>query len=364
MSHPLEPEKYRAEELQLIQKVRNDTISPEESYRLVLLTSRYRQILDLERDVNWDLEYENRPSQLAHLELLAKHASEDRVQRQLSRYRRGVGEALHPVETQGGKDEDSLALQMVNDELLELIRTIPNYGTGITLRLLELYRLVRLRLQGSEPTLESIVPSLGYQSPELRAPFYELRRQLYTLRDNGLPGEDEEMDNGYILAPIYRAWYQLRLQVCTDMTVTAGNLHQALEQMAITRLLPQRSFHNRRNRFMTRTERSRLRARAQNHHIGNLVVQRHRLDMSKEGALVKVPLESLAEDARECSICTDEYVPTENVEAVEGCRNPTRLPCGHIFSRECIRTWLRQSGTCPLRCTFEDRYCVALRLRY
>lgn len=42
-----------------------------------------------------------------------------------------------------------------------------------------------------------------------------------------------------------------------------------------------------------------------------------------------------------CVICIADFAPGELL---------ARLPCGHIFHKECVSQWLRQHGKCPLRC--------------
>merc|ERR1711924_143532 len=59
-----------------------------------------------------------------------------------------------------------------------------------------------------------------------------------------------------------------------------------------------------------------------------------------QSMLSLVPLEKLSKKMPEpCSICHESMRPGEQ------CR---RLPCFHIFHRECIDRWLGLRGTCPL----------------
>ena len=59
-----------------------------------------------------------------------------------------------------------------------------------------------------------------------------------------------------------------------------------------------------------------------------------------------VPLHDLAEDNRDCNICQEPYAT--------GCESDVvRLPCGHIFGKLCISTWLTKdagpaNSTCPM----------------
>ena len=48
---------------------------------------------------------------------------------------------------------------------------------------------------------------------------------------------------------------------------------------------------------------------------------------------------SLRADDRNCSICLTAYVNGEQ---------PLRLPCSHVFGRDCLRTWLEEHNSCPL----------------
>jgi hypothetical protein len=46
------------------------------------------------------------------------------------------------------------------------------------------------------------------------------------------------------------------------------------------------------------------------------------------------------EDAsKECNVCLDTYASD---------RSAVKLPCGHVFHRSCIETWLAESGICPV----------------
>ena len=46
-----------------------------------------------------------------------------------------------------------------------------------------------------------------------------------------------------------------------------------------------------------------------------------------------------------CTICLEELGSSK-----------TRLPCGHVYHRDCIVKWLRRSHTCPLRCPVEREW--------
>ncbi|KAK9474919.1 uncharacterized protein V1510DRAFT_428261 [Dipodascopsis tothii] len=130
-------------------------------------------------------------------------------------------------------------------------------------------------------------------------------------------------------------------------------------------------------------------------------------------ALKKIPVETLPEDDRKCSICFDEYTPlpaaaedrpegaaepaADAVPAAEPAEpaaaagaaatdaeaaaepaeptaaaptaahstepvdhSPLEMPCGHVFGADCLRLWLRSSVTCPLcRTAVEDEQTPA-----
>jgi hypothetical protein len=62
--------------------------------------------------------------------------------------------------------------------------------------------------------------------------------------------------------------------------------------------------------------------------------------------LPKVDVSSLDEDDRTCSICYDEY-GVVRPEAEEPAEDPVKMPCGHVFGKLCITTWLEEHCTCP-----------------
>lgn len=75
--------------------------------------------------------------------------------------------------------------------------------------------------------------------------------------------------------------------------------------------------------------------RADNTEADNIVSQEAMRSM-----LEMVPLERLSTKSREpCSICHEPMCPGEQ------CR---RLPCFHLFHKNCIDRWLRLKGSCPL----------------
>jgi E3 ubiquitin-protein ligase synoviolin len=64
-----------------------------------------------------------------------------------------------------------------------------------------------------------------------------------------------------------------------------------------------------------------------------------------------------ASSDRTCIICREEMIPTAIVEGAAG-RNlpiaqdgpnmtPKKLPCGHIFHFQCLRSWLERQQSCP-----------------
>ena len=63
-------------------------------------------------------------------------------------------------------------------------------------------------------------------------------------------------------------------------------------------------------------------------------------------SLPKVEISSLDEEDRTCSICYDEY-GVARPEAEEPAEDPVKMPCGHVFGKLCITTWLEEHCTCP-----------------
>ena len=49
-----------------------------------------------------------------------------------------------------------------------------------------------------------------------------------------------------------------------------------------------------------------------------------------------------------CPICSEDYT---NQEAV------TKLPCDHIYHKDCVMPWLESKRTCPI-CRFELKHTV------
>ncbi len=52
---------------------------------------------------------------------------------------------------------------------------------------------------------------------------------------------------------------------------------------------------------------------------------------------------SQVEGNKECSVCQDEF--DQNTQVIQ-------LPCTHIFHENCIVTWLKVNGSCPV-CRFK-----------
>ncbi|KAF4625205.1 hypothetical protein G7Y89_g12964 [Cudoniella acicularis] len=87
-------------------------------------------------------------------------------------------------------------------------------------------------------------------------------------------------------------------------------------------------------------------ARWANFHRSSSLLLYHPED--RTGFLYEIPLSSIPEDSRDCSICQDEMV-TDDI---------ARLPCGHLFHFACVKKWFGgpelprgQAGnhnTCPM----------------
>jgi len=52
-------------------------------------------------------------------------------------------------------------------------------------------------------------------------------------------------------------------------------------------------------------------------------------------------MQNNSETQSTCTVCLDDFEPEETV---------AELACGHIFHRDCIRTWIETGGNCPFRC--------------
>ena len=59
--------------------------------------------------------------------------------------------------------------------------------------------------------------------------------------------------------------------------------------------------------------------------------------------IVRVVADDLTEDNECCTICLDAHVPGELA---------ARLPCGHLFHKDCVMEWLRRHCVCPV-CRYE-----------
>nr|CAX72854.1 Heavy metal transport/detoxification protein,domain-containing protein [Schistosoma japonicum] len=62
-----------------------------------------------------------------------------------------------------------------------------------------------------------------------------------------------------------------------------------------------------------------------------------------EAAIADLPINVLTEEQALklgiCSICFDDFKESESV---------IKLPCAHIYHQNCVTTWLKQHGTCPV----------------
>lgn len=72
----------------------------------------------------------------------------------------------------------------------------------------------------------------------------------------------------------------------------------------------------------------------------------------------------LPDNNRDCPICMEEYVTSEHYEP------PVRLPCDHVFGKDCLRSWLqssvlnRNNNTCPIcRSVLYNRDILADQIR-
>ncbi|XP_065575196.1 E3 ubiquitin-protein ligase RNF126-like [Artemia franciscana] len=63
-------------------------------------------------------------------------------------------------------------------------------------------------------------------------------------------------------------------------------------------------------------------------------------DSSDFESLVSVNItEEQVKKSSECSVCLDDYKLQESVK---------KLPCSHLFHKDCIIPWLRLHSTCPV----------------
>ena len=49
--------------------------------------------------------------------------------------------------------------------------------------------------------------------------------------------------------------------------------------------------------------------------------------------------DQLGADAKECSICFEEFIPGDQL---------SRLPCMHVLHRKCASAWFKIKRSCPL----------------
>lgn len=75
-----------------------------------------------------------------------------------------------------------------------------------------------------------------------------------------------------------------------------------------------------------------------------------------------IEVASLAEDDRECRICYEDLgSDTSNDRKCRKPEQPVKLPCGHVFGRRCMMTWLMDrtdEATCPTcrRVIYDEEY--------
>lgn len=53
----------------------------------------------------------------------------------------------------------------------------------------------------------------------------------------------------------------------------------------------------------------------------------------------KVRFEELTNDNSVCPVCTEHFSETSDI---------IKLPCNHVFDRQCVVDWLRQKNSCPV----------------
>lgn len=58
---------------------------------------------------------------------------------------------------------------------------------------------------------------------------------------------------------------------------------------------------------------------------------------SQQGLLKTVELEDIELENRECDICRESFGSSEGGRSSE---TPVSLPCGHIFGKDCLSSWI------------------------
>ena len=87
---------------------------------------------------------------------------------------------------------------------------------------------------------------------------------------------------------------------------------------------------------------------ALSHHKAAVAAQQQGPPPASTSALKRIPIvrvaaDDLTKDNECCTICLEDHVPGELA---------ARLPCGHLFHKDCVVEWLRRHCVCPV-CRYE-----------
>ncbi len=68
-----------------------------------------------------------------------------------------------------------------------------------------------------------------------------------------------------------------------------------------------------------------------------------------EGLVSEVACEELGVEDRMCGICQQDFEEGSpgRWKQEDGANLPVRLPCRHVFGKECLMSWLMENSTCP-----------------
>lgn len=76
-------------------------------------------------------------------------------------------------------------------------------------------------------------------------------------------------------------------------------------------------------------------------------IPKWRRERNLAGLLLDISPDTIPPEDRNCGICREPYLgvrPTEDTDDFG--EEPVQLPCGHIYGKACISSWLLEQGTC------------------
>lgn len=346
-------------------------------YRLSVLRARYGTILRIREFMSPPIPR----ADLIHREKL-NHAANDLWVREYTRDYVDVYNRVHGTTSIHEVDPaQPNALRMILAEINALITQIPRYEASRTLWMLEEHRLITLGVRVmSHIACRVIYPDRPI--PTQLPAFLDFTRILEDVPRHTFNQEPHI----YNLARVFHAWIQLRRSIFPPTTPTDENYYQSLQRWVPVELPSEQPADYRYDRtwqeFRWRHVRNlwgedgqpqpdtgsamRLewlmeRAAARGElprvrRVNNYRTPFQRL-AERDGILLEIPLESVLEDDRTCTICENRYItinnPTDSVNRDRNRHTATRLPCRHVYCYRCCWIWVCFKGQCPVRCNID-----------